>query len=90
MFRYNIGQVVPFYVSRADANFDRACDTAHHRACAIFDVDDCGHIYNVDCHRSSSSIQIKFVGYEMGLGMDGHSHIYLFETWVQTNEEEDE
>lgn len=68
--KYRIGQGVTIHIDRQEANFDRACDEAIYRALRLFGVDDCGHINNVEgAQRSDSSVEIKFVEYQVGLSM---------------------
>jgi hypothetical protein len=86
---YQINECVDIIVSREEANFDRACDTAYRHALSQFQVDQDGHIKAVkDSERCRDSIEVQFVSYVLSGGMSGVSHTYMFQAWVSRCEED--
>ena len=72
----------PITVTREDANFDRACDTAYKIALSMFEFDDYGHCKVPGYDRSEHSLTVEFWDYTILGNMTGVSHIYKFRTWV--------
>lgn len=66
-------------VIRDDANFDRACDAARSLALGYWDIP--------NWQRSTDSIRILFLHYNLHCGMGGDTHEYAFNTWAVRNEE---
>ena len=85
---YKIGEKINFDINRQESNFDRACESANHMACARFGVDECGHLNNIEgAERCNSSVVVEFVSYQANGGMGGWTYNYHFQAWVEKNEE---
>jgi hypothetical protein len=81
----NIGDVEEIYISRLEANFDRACDTAYQRALWHFGIDQDGHSTKVKhWERSCCWIEVDFVTYKR----IGSEHLYFFKISTARNEED--
>lgn len=84
---YEVNQKYKLRLSRHDANFDRASDTAYEIARRKFGVDENGHTELVNgWERSTCSIAVKFLGYERV----GETHVYDFEAWVEKRQDFDD
>lgn len=84
-----IGETLKIPVTREDANFDRACDTAYQIAIARFGIDQNGHsLYLKEWERSCCSITVTFIEYSMMGGMGGRNHDYVFEAKAEKHEDE--
>ena len=85
--KYKIEQRIPIHISRKEANFDRACDSARHMALSYFGCDDDGYLTNVeDSVRSRDFVVLILLKYQASFSMAGCSHDYFFEAWVTNNE----
>lgn len=74
-----------FSIDIREADFDKACNSAYQYAVSYYDIDDSGHCHKYeDVERFSSSITIKFKGYQREGSMIGHTHAYKFECWINT------
>ncbi len=81
--KYSLGQKVRILVTRKEANFDRACDEAYRQAIGAFEVDESGHIINVEgAERSDHGMFVEFDSYQVSGSMVGIVHYYSFEAWV--------
>lgn len=90
MMQYKIGERIPIEVSRCDSHFDRACDSAISLALSHFGADDDGHFSRVVDHcRSTDSVHVAFVRYEVSGGMGGVEHQYSFEAWMSRHEDDE-
>ena len=86
--KYKIGEPLDFFITREEADYDRACDEAYRHALMLFDVDDCGHILSIkDSERSTDSIMVQFVKHCQHGGMSGRCHRYDFVAVVERCEE---
>ena len=84
---YKLNEEITIIVTRQDAHFDRACESAARQTIGAFDVDGDGHINGVkDSVRSRDSIEIKFIGYDVSISMGGWHHVYEFTSKVISNE----
>lgn len=73
------------HVSRQDANFDRACDSAFRLAVGSFGIDEDGHSDRIpEWERSTCSIYLTFESYRR-IGVD---HLYIFFAEAIQNEED--
>lgn len=76
----------PIVIERREADFDRACASAIIDALSQWGIDVDGHIKGVaGSDRSTDSMRIEWTGYAALTGMDGLSHVYEFETWIERN-----
>lgn len=66
------------YITRKEANFDRACDEAYNSTVSLLGIDDDGHASVKGWIRSSCHVRIQFVRYEYVGSMAGHEHTYVF------------
>lgn len=83
------GEKHKFPITRTDSHFDRACESAYRIAIGYFGCDENGYLtYVEDFDRSTDSVVVRFVGYEVHGGYIGVSHIYTFEAWVERYEED--
>ena len=83
--KYRLNERVSLFITRKDeADFDRACESAYKQAIqAHFEVDDCGHIINVEgADRSEHAVYVDFKSYQVQGSMAGIVHWYVFEAWV--------
>lgn len=76
-------------ITRVEANFDRACDSASRLSNDLFDIDDCGHSSIEGWNRSSCYVELKFISYKANFGMTGGNHQYVFEAiaWAYVEDE---
>ena len=91
--QYKIGEKIDIPVSRTNGepNFDKACEQAYHMAIMRFGCDDCGHLNNVEgSERSCDSVVVEFKRYRHYGGMGGQTCEYVFEAWVERNEDDDD
>ena len=85
---YKINENIQFSIKRDDANFDRAADSAYIRACRMFEVDEAGYCHNVDDWNTlTDMIIIEFKSYSSILSLTGQSHVYVFVTRIERNDE---
>jgi len=66
------------FITRKEANFDRACDEAYTMAAHLLGMTENGHSTIKGWDRSSCSIRVKFVRYEHTGSMVGHTYTYVF------------
>jgi hypothetical protein len=72
--------------------FDRASVEAYRTACHRFGADDCGYFgekYLEDFPRNSSSIIVQFVTLETTGNMCGVTYSYIFECWLECDDNEE-
>lgn len=80
-----IGSTKEIIVTREEAHFDRACDTAYRLAVGYFGIDEDGHSQRVQgWDRSSSFIEIEFVRY-VRMGCE---QVYVFNATARKSEED--
>ena len=89
LISYPIGKKFDVPITRTEANFDRASDTAYQYALSLFGCNDDGYLTNVrDSVRSTDSIVVAFVSYQRSGGMTGQEHLYCFSIWVERYNED--
>lgn len=74
-------------IERQESSFDRACDNAYRMALMMFGSDDDGYLTNVkDNCRTTDCVCCEFKSYSRY----GHSHLYMFDVWVERAEDDDD
>lgn len=86
--KIKIGQKIPITITRRESNFDRACDEAYKHALIKFGIDEDGHSKIADFERSSDSIVVEFIRYQLSGGMGGLQHLYAFKAWIDRYSDE--
>lgn len=87
---YNIGNQyrIDIIVNREEANFDRACDTAVRVAMYRYGANDDGCLsYVENFQRSTDHLVVQFQTVNIEAGMMGRSCNYIFQAWIERNEE---
>ncbi len=79
-----MGDSEVFHVVRHEACFDRACDEAWRRAASIARIDEDGHSTVEGWDRSSSYIEVEFIGY---MKQGPSDNVYTFEVTARESED---
>lgn len=79
-----MGDTEVFHVVRKEACFDRACDEAWRRAVSIARIDEDGHSTIEGWDRSSSYIEMEFVGY---MKQGASDNLYTFKVTAKESED---
>lgn len=73
-----------FMVTRTEANFDRACDSALKQALDLFEVEEDGYWHSIPgVDRPTCSVVVDFVKYRHVGTMMGSIHEYSFDARVE-------
>jgi hypothetical protein len=84
---FQIDEEITVRVTRSEADFDRACDSAMTLVLGMFGCNEAGHLNHVeDSQRSCDSVEMKFESYIREASMVGHSHVYTFKARVMRHE----
>lgn len=84
-----IGEKKEISIYRTECHFDRACESAYRHAVSLLGIDEDGHSGEVNgWERSSCSVCVEFVSFQIRGGMGGIEYLYSFVAWAEKCEDE--